>query len=334
VEIFFNLPIKSVQSDGGEFIPLQRYFNSVGINYRQTCPHTHHQNGSVERKHRHIVDTGLAILSHSKVPFQFWDEAFDTATFLINRLPSSINKQKSPFELLFGEIPDYKFLKIFGCECFPYLRPYNTNKLSFRSKSCVFLGYSKPHVGYKCLDILTGKIYIARHVIFNESVFPFQNLSSSLSPPKPVPFSYAIPSSLPRVFSLPNGSPLVSPLHSKPSSTRSLSLQDSPSKIILPLSHTSPLSKPILSPNAASYSRPVSFTQNFSPLSPILSHLPNKFSITRSPQVSSFKSKSPPTTRSPKVSLLHANKNVPTCPLQNPSHLPCHPPPLLANLMM
>jgi hypothetical protein len=77
VENFFNLPIKSVQSDGGgEFIPLRRYFNSVGINYRQTCPHTHHQNGSVERKHRHIVDTGLAILSHSKVPFQFWDEAF------------------------------------------------------------------------------------------------------------------------------------------------------------------------------------------------------------------------------------------------------------------
>jgi hypothetical protein len=46
VEIFFNLPIKSVQSDGGgEFIPLQRYFNSMGINYRQTCLHTHHQNG-------------------------------------------------------------------------------------------------------------------------------------------------------------------------------------------------------------------------------------------------------------------------------------------------
>jgi hypothetical protein len=305
VENFFNLPIKSVQSDGGgEFIPLQRYFNSVGINYRQTCPHTHHQNGSVERKHRHIVDTGLAILSHSKVHFQFWDEAFDTATFLINRLPSSINKQKSPFELLFDEIPDYKFLKTFGCECFPYLRPYNTNKFSFRSKSCVFLGYSKPHTGYKCLDILTGKLYIARHVIFNESVFPFQNLSPSLSPPKPVPFSYAIPSSLPRVFSLPSGS---------------LSLQDSPSKTISPLSHKSPLSKPILSPNVASYSRPVS--QNFSPLSPILSPLPNKSSTTRSPQVSSFQSKSPPTTRSPQVSSLQ-NKSPQTRSSPLPNMLP------------
>jgi hypothetical protein len=26
--------------------------------------------------------------------------------------------------------PDYKFLKTFGCECCPYLRPYNSHKFS------------------------------------------------------------------------------------------------------------------------------------------------------------------------------------------------------------
>jgi hypothetical protein len=158
VEKFFDLTVKYVQTDGGgEFIPLQNHCHSFGINYRQTCPHTHHQNGSVERKHRHIVDTGLSLLSHSHVPFKFWDDTFDTATFLINRLPSSINKDKSPFEILFGHSPDYKFLRTFGCECFPYLRPYNKHKFSFRSKSCVFLGYSRPHTRYKCYDISTGK---------------------------------------------------------------------------------------------------------------------------------------------------------------------------------
>jgi hypothetical protein len=39
--------------------------------------------------------------------------------------------------------------------------------------SRVFLGYGKPHVGYKCLHILTGRIYISRHVVFNEGEFPF-----------------------------------------------------------------------------------------------------------------------------------------------------------------
>jgi len=180
VENFFSHSIKSIQTDGeGEFIPLQRFLHTAGISYYQTCPHTHHQNGSVERRHRHIVDTGLTLLAHSNVPFKYWDDAFDTACYVINRLPS-LTRPKSPFELLFNKLPNYTFLKTFGCECWPYLRPYNSHKFSYRSKSCFFLGYNKPHLGYKCLDLSTRRLYIARHVIFNEQVFPFKSV---LGPP-------------------------------------------------------------------------------------------------------------------------------------------------------
>jgi hypothetical protein len=55
---------------------------------------------------------------------------------------------KTPIELLLHEIPDYTFLKVFGCACWPHLRPYNSRKLEFRSKKCVFLGYSSLHKGY------------------------------------------------------------------------------------------------------------------------------------------------------------------------------------------
>ena len=69
VENFFPSKIKSVQTDGGgEFISVQTYLSSNGISYRQTCPHTYHQNESVERKICHIVNAGLALLSHSSVP--------------------------------------------------------------------------------------------------------------------------------------------------------------------------------------------------------------------------------------------------------------------------
>ncbi len=81
-------------------------------------------------------------------------------------------------------------MHMFGCACWPHIRPYNQHKLDFRSKPCIFIGYSPSHRGYKCLHLPTSRIYISRNVIFDEYVFPFQN--SSPSPPTPPPNSYAI----------------------------------------------------------------------------------------------------------------------------------------------
>jgi hypothetical protein len=36
------------------------------------------------------------------------------------------------------------------------------------------------HKGYKCLDISTGRIYIARDVIFDEEGFPFTKLHPNI----------------------------------------------------------------------------------------------------------------------------------------------------------
>jgi histone deacetylase 1/2 len=56
------------------------------------------------------------------------------------------------------------------------LRPYNQRKLSFRSIQCVFLGYSQFHKGFKCLEPKSGRVYISRDVIFDETVFPFETM--------------------------------------------------------------------------------------------------------------------------------------------------------------
>jgi hypothetical protein len=86
-------------------------------------------------------------------------------------------------ELLFHETPDYTFLRVFGCACWPNLRPYNNHKLAFRSTQCVFLGYSSMHKGYKCLDRSTGRIYISRDVVFDEHFFPFASAPSAPTNP-------------------------------------------------------------------------------------------------------------------------------------------------------
>ena len=146
VERLLKHKIIHVQSDwGGEYHNLNSFFNKLGISHRVSCPHTHQQNGAAERKHRHLVETGLTLLAHASVPFRFWSDAFSTAFFLINRTPTRVLNMKTPIEVLLNEQPDYTFLKVFGCACWPHLRPYNKRKLEFRSKKCVFLGYSSIH---------------------------------------------------------------------------------------------------------------------------------------------------------------------------------------------
>jgi hypothetical protein len=110
------------------------------------------------------------------MPLKFWDEAFLTATYLINLLPSKVINFDTPIQRLLKETPDYSSLRVFGCACWPNLRPYNAHKLSFRSTRCVFLGYSSRHKGFKCLEPSTGRVYISRDVTFDESVFPFESL--------------------------------------------------------------------------------------------------------------------------------------------------------------
>ena len=178
IETKTGLKIRALQIDNGrEYLSTSftDYLRTNGINHRLICPHTHQQNGSVERKHRHITETGLALLAQASLPLHFWDEAFLTATYLINRLPSPVTQLKSPYEILNHHKPDYTFLKCFGCTCYPLLRPYNQHKLDFKSHKCVFIGYANNQKGYKCLSP-TGQVYISRNVIFNETEFPYSQL--------------------------------------------------------------------------------------------------------------------------------------------------------------
>lgn len=100
------------------------------------------------------------MLAQASMPLKYKDEAFLSAVHIINRLPSPNLSNISPFQLLFQSPPTYDHLKVFGCVCFPNLRPYNSHKLQFKSIPCIFLGYCTQHKGHRCLNPL-GRIYIS-----------------------------------------------------------------------------------------------------------------------------------------------------------------------------
>lgn len=231
VETQFSSKIKAIQTvGGGEFKIFTSLLADLGINHRLTCPYTSHQNGTVERKHRQIVEMGLALLAQASMPLTFWDHSFTTAVFLINRLPTSaLPDHHSPFYALYKSAPDYKAIKTFGCACFPFLRPYNRHKFQYRSAECVYLGVSPTHKGHKCLDS-TGRIFISKDVLFNEIRFPYNQIF--LSDTNKVLDSCSYPAAIPLL------SPTAHPT-SPSSSSNSEPISPSPSLPSLP-SHPSP----------------------------------------------------------------------------------------------
>ncbi|RVW54104.1 Retrovirus-related Pol polyprotein from transposon RE1 [Vitis vinifera] len=154
--------------------------NNHGVSHLTSPPHTPEHNGYSERRHRHIVETSLSLLTHASMPLSYWPFAFSTAVYLINRLPTPTLNHLSPYFKLFGTFPNYSKLRSFGCLCYPWLRPYTSHKLESRSSPCVFVGYSPTQSAYLCLDTSTARLYTSRHVRFVESIFPFVTSHTSL----------------------------------------------------------------------------------------------------------------------------------------------------------
>jgi len=91
----------------------------------------------------------------------------------------------SPLEALSHNVPDYDRLKVFGSRCFPCLRNQRENKLSPKSKPCVFLGYPRiprNQDGYLCYDPVDHKLYVSRDVRFVEGEFSLNRLLKGEEP--------------------------------------------------------------------------------------------------------------------------------------------------------
>jgi len=147
-----------------------------GISFRLSCPCTSPQNGKLERKIRSINNIIQTLLIHASLPPSFWQYALEMATYISNILPSKSINFQSPVSMLYKKNPSYTHLRIFGCLCLPLFPSSTIHKFQPRSTPCIFLGYPSNHHGYKCLDMTTNKIIICRHVLFDESTFPYAKL--------------------------------------------------------------------------------------------------------------------------------------------------------------
>ncbi|KAJ9563192.1 hypothetical protein OSB04_008352 [Centaurea solstitialis] len=110
IQTQFSKPIKILRADNAmeyKESSLLAFLRSQGTISQYSCPGTSPQNGRAERKHRHILDTVRTLLVSAKCPARFWGEAAFTAVYTINRHPTPILHNKSPYEVLHGVLPAY-----------------------------------------------------------------------------------------------------------------------------------------------------------------------------------------------------------------------------------
>lgn len=93
----FGKCVKVFRSDnGGEVFNNNCHglFFMHGIIHQRSYLYTSQQNGVVEKKHRHLLETAKAIKFQVNLPNKFWGECIEAATYIINRIPLSVLKNK------------------------------------------------------------------------------------------------------------------------------------------------------------------------------------------------------------------------------------------------
>ena len=178
----YNAQVQVLCNDnGGEYLSfeLKRYLEAHGTIDQTTCSDTPQKIRVAERKNRHLLEVIRASLIEAHMPLSYWGHALTSATYLINRVPSSTIDFRTPSQALIKAIvalvdpnlPPY----VFGCVAFVHLHKRQRNKLTPRELRCVFLGYAAYQKGYRCYHPPSEQMFITMDVVFHEDSMYFSS---------------------------------------------------------------------------------------------------------------------------------------------------------------
>ena len=139
IETQLGAKIKIFRLNNAKELKFIDYFSKTGTLHQFSCVECPRQNSVVERKHQYLLIVAWALYFQSRVPLKFCSEYILIATYLINRMPTPLLENRSPYEMLYGLQVDYSMPRVFGCLAFAStLHAYRT-KFQPRAQAYVFL---------------------------------------------------------------------------------------------------------------------------------------------------------------------------------------------------
>ncbi|KAK3031457.1 hypothetical protein RJ639_036517 [Escallonia herrerae] len=135
----WHMRLRDMSERGMDVLSKQEFCRNEGIVWHRTVRKMPQQNGVAERMTRTLLERARCMLSNVRLLKEFWIEAINTTTYLINRSPSTAIDCKAPKEIWSGKHVNYENLRIFGCPAYAHV---NDGKLEPRTKKCIFFGYA------------------------------------------------------------------------------------------------------------------------------------------------------------------------------------------------
>lgn len=147
---------------------MEKWLDTTGTRQQLRAPYTLQHMGRVKHMHQTLQGKARTMRLAAKCPDSLWNEFYLTASHLHQKTPMKSLKRATPFQLWYGCILDYSYMREIGCRAFVLTQNQYNVKLNAHGVECVLIGYGHNSKTYRCYDRRTNKIYKSYHVQFLE----------------------------------------------------------------------------------------------------------------------------------------------------------------------
>lgn len=164
--------VGAVRLDGGrEFVNhvIPSFYRREGLKQKKTVRYSPEQNGRVERLNRDVMEKARPMMFQCGAPQRLWAEAVAAASKVCDAI-SHMQRDKTPFELFYGQKPDLCRLRVLGCTAHVHVPKEQKEKLDERSEEGMLVGYSTTSKAWRIAFQTRNRIVIVERgsVVFDE----------------------------------------------------------------------------------------------------------------------------------------------------------------------